>query len=82
MAGIDKMNMSQDQFYEFCEWFFKHYSINNEGKEIMEQMNYQQIMERNKATFNFSTKVDKYLMKRCNLDFVQKRLKEQYGEND
>lgn len=80
MAGIDKMNMTIEQFYKFCEWFFEHYSINEEGKEIMEQMNYQNVIEYDRATFNFPNKVDVYLKKNCGLDFVQKRLKEQYGE--
>ena len=80
MAGIDKMNMTKEQFYKFCEWFFEHYSVNEEGKEIMEQMNYQNVMEYDRATFNFPKKVDEYLKKNCGLDFVQKRLKEQYGE--
>jgi hypothetical protein len=80
MAGIDKMNMTKEQFYKFCEWFFEHYSVNEEGKEIMEQMNYQNVMEYDRVTFNFPKNVDEYLKKNCGLDFVQKRLKEQYGE--
>lgn len=81
MAAIDKMIMNYEQFDEFCEWFIEHYSINEEGKEIMAQIHfhYQNVMNYDMALFNFSTDVDKYLKKNCKLDFVQKRLKEQYG---
>ena len=37
-------------------------------------------MEYDRVTFNFPKNVDEYLKKNCGLDFVQKRLKEQYGE--
>jgi hypothetical protein len=78
MAGIDKMHMAKDQFYTFCEWFFEHYNINKQGMEILEQMNYQNVLKDKTATFNFSARTDKYLMKHCKLKFVQKRLSEQY----
>ena len=80
MAGIDKMNMSKEQFYTFCTWFFEHYKIDVEGQEIMEDICWQDVMANDGATFNFSHKVDVHLMKNCKLDFVQERLKEQYRE--
>jgi len=80
MAGIDKMHMTQAQFYKFCKWFMDHYKINEEGQEMFESIGYQDVMEHGRATFNFSKKADEYLMENCKLPFVQKRLKEQYGE--
>ena len=82
MAGIDKMHITKDQFYTFCEWFISHYKINEQGQEILEGMGYQDAIENNGATFNFSTRTDKYLKKHCKLKFVQKRLDEQYGDKD
>jgi hypothetical protein len=78
MAGIEKMHMTKDQFYTFCEWFINHYRINDQGQEIFDKINWQDILKDGVASFNFSERTDKYLMKHCKLKFVQKRLKEQY----
>ena len=80
MAGIDKMNMTREQTYQFYEWFFNHFKINEAGKEMIENVTLRPDETNNiYATFNFSCETDRYLREHCKLKHVQKRLKEQYG---
>lgn len=76
MAGIDKMYWSLEQSDEFYEWCKKHFKLTKVEIDILESITINNDLT---VTTNFSTKTDRYLQKHCNLDFIQKRLKEQYG---
>lgn len=82
MAGIDKMKWTLEQKYKFYEWFYNHYKVNQIGIEIMESIAEYDCIETDgiSAVTNFSNEVDMYLKEYCKLDFVQKRLKEQYSK--
>jgi hypothetical protein len=92
MAGIDKIYGTQEQYVQFKNWLLKNqvpikYSrLTSDGlkSEILPteclydedwdgEITYRPIA-------NFPEVVDKWLMKNCNLDFIQERLKQQYGE--
>ena len=82
MAGIDKQYWTREELYKFYEWYFEHYKINKQGKDMLESITiYDETRTLNNiyATTNFSERTDKYLIKHCKLSFVQKRLAEQYG---
>lgn len=81
MAGIDKMYWTYEQTLKFYEWFFDHYKINEQGRDMLESLTEVEIGKRQDKIHmvtHFSTRVDKYLQKHCPLDFIQKRLDEQY----
>jgi hypothetical protein len=75
MAGIDKIYGTQGQYLELAKWLddncpdYKKYLYPENGynKEY-------------RPISNFRSDVDEWLKKNCPLGFVQKRLKEQYGE--
>ena len=82
MAGIDKMSWTREQKYQFFEWYFKHYNINKQGMDMLENMTeYDETTTVNNVhvVTNFSRRTDDYLRKHCKLKFIQKRLDEQYG---
>ncbi len=82
MAGIDKMSWTREQKYKFYEWYFKHYNINKQGMDMLESITeYDESTTVNNVhvVTNFSRRTDDYLRKHCKLPFIQKRLKEQYG---
>ena len=75
MSGIDKIYGTQVQYLELAKWLDDNcpdykkylYSKNGYNKEY-------------RPISNFRLDVDEWLKKNCPLGFVQKRLKEQYGE--
>lgn len=75
MAGIDKIYGTQGQYLELEKWLdnycpdYKRYLYPKDGYNN----NYRPIS-------NFPLEIDEWLKENCPLDFVQKRLKEQYGE--
>lgn len=82
MAGIDKMYWTREQKYQFYKWYFEHYNINKQGMDMLEsirELDETTTVDNIHVVTNFSQRTDKYLRKHCKLDFIQKRLDEQYG---
>ncbi len=92
MAGIDKIYGTQEQYLEFKKWLLENQkpikcrNYSTEGpKYEMEwpsEFLYDEDWDESdiRPISNFPEAVDKWLMKNCPLEFIQKRLKEQYGE--
>jgi hypothetical protein len=77
MAAIDKIYGTQKQYDELFEWL-------NKNKPYAIRYMYMKdgwMPEDERPISNFTHKIDKWLMLNCPIAFVQKRLKEQYGDN-
>lgn len=76
MAAIDKIYGSKGQWIELDKFLRKH--------KKHEWLKYLRTMPNNDSfdnpISNFPREVDMWLMDNCPLDFVQERLKEQYGK--
>ena len=95
MAGIDKTYIkTYNQYKEVCDWCkdiivtfdntfvknvsFKPYDFINEYTED----DFNQLPENVELVlWNTPCYMDKWLIKNCPIDFIQKRLKEQYGDD-
>jgi hypothetical protein len=81
MAGVDKIYFTKKQYYEYKEWAF-----NNDiqchkmtGSSVSVCLLAFDDFEGDIGVCNNTERIDWYLWKFCNLPYVQKRLKEQYG---
>ena len=94
MAGIDKIYGTQGQYLELEKWLLDNQkpikSLVGWCSEESDQ--YEDVLptdclydkegfdEKHRPISNFTSAIDEGLKENCPLDFVQKRLKEQYGE--
>jgi len=75
MAGIDKIYGTQRQYLELEKW------LNENNKKAIDELYPKDGYDKNyRPISNFSSVTDKWLKENCPIEFVQKRLKEQYGE--
>ena len=94
MAGIDRIYGTQAQYIELKNWLLENQKpikslvgwSSDTGDEyddvlptdcLYDEDGYN---EEHRPISNFGSAIDKWLEENCPLDFVQKRLKEQYGE--
>jgi len=94
MAGIDKIYGTQEQYFELEKWLVENQKpikvlVGRCGKEgdqyedllptdcLYEKEGYN---KEHRPISNFGIEIDGWLQENCPLDFVQKRLKEQYGK--
>lgn len=94
MAGIDKIYGTQEQYLELKKWLIKNQKpikclvgwSSDTGDEFEDVLPtdclYDEVgySDKDRPISNFCSGIDKWLKENCPLDFVQKRLKEQYGE--
>lgn len=93
MAGIDKIYGTQGQYLELRKWLIKNQkpikslvswcSVDGDEYEdvlptdcLYDEEGYD---KKHRPISNFGTAINNWLKENCPLDFVQKRLKEQYG---
>lgn len=77
MAGIDKIYGTQKQYDELYNWL-------KENKPSALKYMYMKdgwAPDDERPISNFTYGIDRWLMKNCPLEFVQARLKEQYGDD-
>lgn len=75
MAGIDKIYGSIEQYDEFKTWL-------EENKPSAVQYLYPRDIyqtSESRPISNFPEKIDKWLLKNCKIEWVIKRIKEQYN---
>ena len=75
MAGIDKIYGSQKEYLEFKNWLTENRP--DALQYVYEEKGFNEI---DRPISNFPENIDKWLMKNCSLNFIQVRLKEQYGK--
>jgi len=75
MAGIDKIYGTTKQYAEFRAWLEKY---NRKAiPYLYPKFDYEDNSER--PISNFPEKIDKWLLKYCTIDWVVKKIKEQYN---
>jgi len=95
MAGIDKIYGTQKQYNEFKKWLKENQKpikcrvgFNFKGKEtpIYEMvLPIERLYPRNgydkeyRPISNFPKAIDKWLLKKCDIEWVVNKIKEQYG---
>lgn len=91
MAGIDKIYGTQRQYMELRDWLLENEvpiiceissDYNDENTELLPSaflLSENGFNENYRPIANFLPEMDEWLMENCPIDFVQKRLKEQYG---
>lgn len=76
MASIDKIHMTSEQGVEFWNWLLFH---DEECKELTGRSMVDSLWKsENGFVANNPEAVDWYLYHKCDLDFIHKRLQEQY----
>jgi hypothetical protein len=73
MAGIDKIYGTQEQYYELRDYLTKNHP---DALRYLYPENYGCY---DRPISNFPTKVDQWLLKRCPLEWVTDRIREQYN---
>ena len=77
MASIDKIYGTQKQYDELYNWLKKN---KPSGLKYM-YMKDGWMPDDERPISNFTYGIDRWLMKNCPIEFVQARLKEQYGDD-
>ena len=89
MAAIDKIYGTQDQYLELEKWLLKNQKPIKSLVDV-ESNQYEYVLptdclydeegynEEHRPISNFGISIDEWLKENCPLDFVQKRLREQY----
>ena len=94
MAGIDKIYGTQEQYLELEKWLLENQKpiksfvgwCSEQGDQYEDVLPTDCLYDKegydkeHRPISNFGSAIDEWLKENCPLDFVQKRLKEQYGE--
>lgn len=80
MAFIDKIYMNGEQAREFWNWAFDH-DDKCEKLTALKLSPYLQSFGNGNYYTNLPERLDWYLFNFCDLDFIQSRLREQYGND-
>lgn len=76
MASVDKIYATKDQYETFREW------CNTYNKEALRYFYFWESEwndELEHPITNFPERIDMWMLKNCPIDFVVKRIREQYG---